>query len=382
MKVTILQEKLKEGLMSVEKITGKESTLPILGNVLMKTDKNFLDLIATNLETGVLWKILSKTEQEGTAVLPAQIFSGFIGSLPGKSIEIESDNSSINVLSEKHKSVFKGFSADDFPTLPINTNGEFVEVRGNAFCDTLAQVANFTSISSIKPEITGVYLVFKKDSIKAVATDGFRLGEKTMELAKKQELTKDYSLILPQRAVKEIMGIFSGLEKNIKIFFSPNQITIESAFEDMDLAQVQYVSRLIEGEFPNYEEIIPKEYKTNAVFPRKEFLSNIKSASLFSGKINEVSLKVVVEESKAEIFSQTTDLGECQSEIKLLKVKGEDLKLSFNYKFLIDGLNAIKSDNCDFDFSGDALYAVGGNFFTSDISGVETPGSVELMTND
>ncbi len=353
MKVTILQEKLKEGLMSVEKITGKESTLPILGNVLMKTDKNFLDLIATNLETGVLWKILSKTEQEGTAVLPAQIFSGFIGSLPGKSIEIESDNSSINVLSEKHKSVFKGFSADDFPTLPINTNGEFVEVRGNAFCDTLAQVANFTSISSIKPEITGVYLVFKKDSIKAVATDGFRLGEKTMELAKKQELTKDYSLILPQRAVKEIMGIFSGLEKNIKIFFSPNQITIESAFEDMDLAQVQYVSRLIEGEFPNYEEIIPKEYKTNAVFPRKEFLSNIKSASLFSGKINEVSLKVVVEESKAEIFSQTTDLGECQSEIKLLKVKGEDLKLSFNYKFLIDGLNAIKSDNCDFDFSGD-----------------------------
>jgi DNA polymerase-3 subunit beta len=226
-------------------------------------------------------------------------------------------------------------------------------MRCGVFCEILAQVANFTSVSSIKPEITGVYLVFKKDQIKAVATDGFRLGEKTVNFTKKQELSKDYSLILPQRAVKEIIGIFSGLEKNIKIYFSPNQITIEAVFDDMDLPQIQYVSRLIEGEFPNYEEIIPKEYKTNTVISRKEFLNNIKSASLFSGKINEVNLRVAVEESIVEIFSQTTDIGECQSEIKLLKVKGADLKISFNHKFLIDGLNSIKSDLCDFDFSGD-----------------------------
>jgi DNA polymerase-3 subunit beta len=353
MKVTILQEKLKEGLINVEKVTGKESTLPILNNVLLKTDKNYLDLIATNLETGILWKILSKTEQEGTAVLPAGVFSGFIGSLTGKSIEIESDNSQINILSEKHKSVFKGFNADDFPTLPINTDGEFIEVRGDIFCEMLAQVANFTSVSTIKPEIAGVYLVFKKDLIKAVATDGFRLGEKTIELAKKQELSKDYSLILPQRAVKEMISVFSGFGKNIKIFFSPNQITVESVSGDVDLPQIQYVSRLIEGEFPNYEEIIPKEYKTTTIFPRKEFLNNIKSASLFSGKINEVNIKIAAGELRAEIFSQTTELGECQSEIKLLKAEGGDLRISFNYKFLIDGLNAIKGDSCAFDFSGD-----------------------------
>ncbi|HOX30353.1 MAG TPA: DNA polymerase III subunit beta [Candidatus Paceibacterota bacterium] len=353
MKVTILQEKLKEGLMNVEKVTGKESTLPILNNVLMKTDKNFLDLVATNLETGILWKILSKTEQEGVAVLPAGVFSGFIGSLPGKSIEIDSDNSQITVLSEKHKSVFKGFNAEDFPTLPFNTEGESVEVKAGAFCEMLSQVANFASISTIKPEIAGVYLVFKKDLIKAVATDGFRLGEKTIYLAKKQELSKDYSLILPQRAVKEIVGVFSGHDKNIKIYFSPNQITVESVSGDMDFPQIQYVSRLIEGEFPNYEEIIPKAYKTTAVFPRKEFLGNVKSASLFSGKINEINLRISIEESKAEIFSQTTELGECQSEIKLSKAEGNDLKISFNYKFLIDGLSAIKSDNCAFDFSGE-----------------------------
>lgn len=353
MKVTILQEKLKEGLSNAEKITGKDSTLPILGNILMKAEKNFIDLVATNLETGIIWRILSKTEREGTAVLPAQVFSGFIGSLPGKSIEIESDGSQINVISEKNKSAFKGFNADDFPTIPINIEGEFVEVGGAVFCEALSQVSSFASISSIKPEITGVYLVFKKDAIKVVATDGFRLGEKMINLSKKQQLSKDFAFILPQRAAKEISGIFSGFEKNIKIFFSPNQITIELSSSDTEFPKIQYVSRLIEGEFPNYEEIIPKEYKTSAVFPRKELLSNIKSASLFSGKINEINLLIDVSGSEAEVFSQTSDLGECHSKIKMTKIKGEDLKIAFNYKFLIDGLNAIKTDTCVFDFSGE-----------------------------
>jgi DNA polymerase-3 subunit beta len=353
MKVTILQEKLKEGLASVEKITGKESTLPILNNILIKTNKNFLDIVATNLETGILWRILSKTEKEGVAVLPAQTLSGFIASLPHKSVEISSEGALTTITSEKYKSILKGFAADEFPALPINVEGEAIEIKSDLFCEALAQVANFTSLSSVKPEIAGVYLVFNKDSIKAVATDSFRLGEKTLNLPKKQELSKNYSLILPQRAVKEIIGIFSGLNQNIKIFFAPNQITIELISEEMDRPQIQYVSRLIEGEFPNYEEIIPKEFKTRAVFSRKEFLGHVKSASLFSGKVSEVNLKITTKDSNMEIYSQTSDVGEYQSEMKLAEVGGDDLVISFNHKFLVDGLAVVKGDDCVFEFSGE-----------------------------
>lgn len=353
MKAIVLQEKLKEGLANVEKITGKESTLPILNNILVKAEKNFLNLVATNLETGVSWKILSKTEKEGMAVLPAQTFSSYVGSLPNKSIEINSDNSLITVSSEKSKSVIKGLNTEEFPALPINLEGEAVIVAGDVFCQALGQVVNFTSISSIKPEISGVYLVFKKDSIKAVATDSFRLGEKTVNLSKKQNLSKDYSMILPQRAVKEIISMFSEAGVNIKIYFSPNQITIESITDEAGRAQVQYVSRLIEGEFPNYEEIIPTEYKTKITAPRKDFLTQIKSASLFSGKINEVNLKVAAKDGVIRVYSQAAELGEYQSEMKLAAADGEDMGISFNYKFLIDGLSAIRSDNFVFDFSSE-----------------------------
>lgn len=353
MKVIVLQEKLKKGLANIERVTGKESTLPILNNILIKAEKNFLDIIATNLETGALWRILSKTEKDGSVVLPAQTFYNFIATLPNKSIEIESNNSLITISSEKSKSVIKGSNPEEFPILPININGESIFMRANVFCEALNQVVNFTSTSSIKPEISGVYLVFKKDSLKVVATDSFRLGEKTINFTKQQNLSKDYSLILPQRAVKEIVSIFSEMPDDIKLYFLPNQITIESTTEEMDRTKIQYVSRLIDGEFPNYEEIIPKEYKTKISFLRKEFLNQIKSASLFSGKLNEVNLKIETQNNEIKVYSQSAELGEYQSEMKLQKITGDDLTISFNYKFLSDGLSAIKEDDCVFEFSSE-----------------------------
>lgn len=354
MKLKILQEKLNQVLAQAEKITGKDVMLPILSNILLKAEKNSLTVIATNLETGASWKLLSKVDDEGGVTLPAQMFSGLINSLPAGLVNIETEGNSVIIKSDRQKSNFKGLSADEFPALPINTNGEYLTLRADVFCQALSQVVNFVSMSSVKPEITGVYLSFDEENIKVVATDSFRLGEKTISIPKHIKLSNKYSIILPLRAVREIISIFGDKQKNINIFFTPNQITIEYVIEDdQSQPQIQYVGRLIEGEFPDYQAIIPTSYVANVAFSKKELLGNLKSAGLFAGKGGEVNVGINQKDALLVVSSQSSELGDYESEMKLEKASGDDIKITFNQKFLLDGLNSIKSDNCIFDFSSD-----------------------------
>lgn len=354
MKTKILQEKLYQAVSQVEKITGRDVTLPILSNILLKAEKNSLTTIATNLETGISWKLLSKTEEEGAVALPAQTLSGLVGSFPAGSIDIESDTTSVTVSGEKRKSTLKGLGADEFPALPISTEGECLTIKAEVFCQALAQVVNFTSSSSVKPEITGVYVVFSGNEIKVVATDSFRLGEKTIKIPKGKVLSKEYQIILPARAVKEIISIFGDKQANINIFFSVNQITIEiDPGDDAVQPRIQFVSRLIDGDFPDYKAIIPTTYAASMVFSKKELLNHLKSAGLFAGKGNEIVIKLSQKEGVLIITSRSAELGDYESELKLEKNTGDDITITFNYRFLADGLNSIKDDKCAFEFSSD-----------------------------
>jgi DNA polymerase-3 subunit beta len=354
MKTKILQEKLQLALSQVEKITGKDVTLPILSNILLKAEKNSLTAIATNLETGVLWKLLSKTDEEGSIVLPAQTFSSLIGSFPGGSVGIETKGDAVTIINDRRKSNLNGLSAEEFPVLPVNVEGEYLTIKADLFCQGLAQVINFASASSVKPEITGVYIVFFKDGIKIVATDSFRLGEKTISNVKNQAFLNSRSIIIPLRAAREIISIFGGSQKNINIFFINNQITIDlGAQEDADQPQIQFVSRLIEGEFPDYQVIIPSTFITSIVFSKKELLNHLKSANLFSGKNNEVNIGINQKDALMMISSQSADLGGYSSELKLESVSGKDISITFSCRFLVEGLNSIKNDKCVFDFSSD-----------------------------
>jgi DNA polymerase-3 subunit beta len=354
MKTKILQEKLQLAINQVEKITGKDATLPILGNILLKAENNSLTALATNLETGILWKILSKTEENGDVAIPAQTFSSLVGSLPGGVVNIETQGNSISITSERRRSNLNGLPADEFPIIPINTEGEYLTIRADLLCQALSQVVNFTGTSSIKPEITGVYAMFLKDCIKIVATDSFRLGEKTISITKHNTLSKDYSIIIPLRAVREIISIFGDKQKNINIYFINNQITIDFLVDDdIDQPRIQFISRLIEGEFPDYQAIIPAAYTANIVFSKKELLNHLKSAGLFSGKNNEVGVKISGKDLLMEISSQSADLGKYESELKLESASGKDVSIVFNCRFLIEGLNAIKNDKCIFEFSAD-----------------------------
>jgi len=352
MKLIILQNKLKEGIGVIERVPTKSLSLPILNNILLKAEKSFINLAATNLEIGIKWWALAKVEVEGVIIIPSQIFSNFINFLPNKPISMSSKDLTLNIICENYITTLRGVAPEDFPIIPQITEGESVSVESQSFCRGLAQVADIATPSTAKPEISGVYFAFQKDVVKMAATDSFRLGEKTFSLNPKAAtpLLKEYVFILPQKAAKEIISIFGEKEGELRIYFSPNQVLFELPMAETPHPQVQLISRLIEGEYPSYQEIIPKKYETQLILQRNEFLNQLKTAALFSGKINEVKLKIDPKKEKVEISSQNPDLGEYHSYLAG-RIKGKGFEVSFNYRFLIDGLLNIKSPEVAFELT-------------------------------
>ncbi|MGA2418409.1 MAG: DNA polymerase III subunit beta [Candidatus Staskawiczbacteria bacterium] len=348
MKVEILKENFKNGLNVVEKIVGKNLSLPILDNVLISTEDSFLCLSSTDLETAIKLWILTKIIKKGKVVVPAKFLSSFVSLLPNEKIILEEKKQGLYIECKSFKNQVQGFNPEEFPLIPEFKDTEFLELDNKKFCQGLSQIVDVASPSQSRPEISGIYFVFSKNIIKIVATDSFRLAEKTIQL--ESPVKRDVSFILPQKPAREIINILDGKEGKIKIYFSPNQTMFESPMKEAPHPQVQIVSRLIEGEYPNYEEIIPKKFKTHIIVKRDEFLNQVKAASLFSGKINEVKIKINLEAKEVEVFAQDPDIGESQSSISA-KIEGEPIEVSFNHKFLIDGLANIKSSEIIFDMS-------------------------------
>jgi len=330
----------------------KSLSLPILNNVLLQTEKNFLSLAATDLEVGIKWWSLAKIEKEGKIVIPTQIFSNFINSLPNKKVDLEVKKLNLGVECDNYKTQFKGYDTEDFPIIPQVTEGEVVSVDSETFCQGLNQVVGIASPSTTRPEISGIYLVFEKNTVKMVATDSFRLGEKIFPVGK-TNLRQSYSLILPQKAAKEIINIFGEKKEELRICLTPNQILFETLMPEVTShPQSRLVSRLIEGEYPNYQEIIPEKSKTQFTVAKEEFLNQIKIASIFSGKINEIKLKADPQTQRITISSQSPDLGEYTSFFSA-KTQGKEISVSFNHRFLLDGLLNIKSSQVAFELSGE-----------------------------
>ncbi|MEK7540773.1 MAG: DNA polymerase III subunit beta [Patescibacteria group bacterium] len=348
MKIEILKENLKTGLSIIEKVVGKNLSLPILDNVLINTEDNFLSLNSTDLETAIKLWILTRIVKKGKVVVPAKLLSSFISSLPDEKISIGANGQNIEIECKNFKTQIHGYNPEEFPIIPEFKDLEFLEVDNKKFCQGLSQVVDFSSLSQTRPEISGVYFLFSKNLIKIVATDSFRLAEKGVSLEK--PLEKDRSFILPQKPAREMMNILGEKEGILKIYFSPNQTMFEFPMKETPHPQIQIISRLIEGEYPNYQDIIPKKFKTRVVLKRDEFLNQIKTASLFSGKINEIKFTIKTENKEVEIFAKDPDIGESRSTMSA-KIEGDPIEVSFNHKFLTDGLLKIKSSEVFFDLN-------------------------------
>jgi DNA polymerase-3 subunit beta len=352
MKTIILKEKLAKGLSIVEKITGRNLTLPILNNVLISTEENSLKISTTDLELGISYWGLAKIEEKGEITIPVRTLSGFISLLGEEKITIESKEKTLYLKGENYKTQIKGLDAKDFPIIPEVVSESWIEFNAIAFCKGITQVMDFCALTQSRPELSGIYFSFQKNVAKIVATDSFRLAEKTIVLdGAVHGIDTPQSFILPRNAARELVNIFAEHNGKIRFYFSPSQVMIESYIDETQSPQARLVSRLIEGEYPDYEAVIPKEFKTQIVLPKEEFASQIKIASLFSGRTNEVKLIVSPKKGNLLISSQSVDLGETESKMAI-EAKGDDVEISFNYKFLSEGLNQMKSEKIMINLNG------------------------------
>ena len=350
MKLEILKQNLKEAINSCERITRKSTSLPILQNVLLEAKGNFLELTTTNLENTIKWWILAKIEKEGKALVPATFLANLVNLITSKKIDIKEEQKNLILVTENQKVRIQGQDIEEFPIIPKIEKENPYQVSSLKLSQGLSQVVDIPSSSQIRPEISGIYFSFKKNKLKIVGTDSFRLGEKTIELA--EETKKDGSFILPQEAGRELIDILSRREGKFYGYLNPNQVLFEFLTEGTSQPQVNLLSRIIEGEYPNYQEIIPKKYTTKIQLDKEAFQNQIKEAGLFSGKILEVKLQPLPKERKIKILSQSPETGRNESFLTC-KIEGEELEVAFNYRFLLDGLNNIKSSEVIFELSGE-----------------------------
>ncbi len=351
MKFVCLQENLKQGLNVIEKIIGKNLSLPILNTVLIEIQKNLIKLCSTDLEIGISCWITGKIEKEGSVCVPVKILSSYINSLPNKKIEISSKENKLTVECENYKASFSGFNNEDFPIIPQIKEKDFISLDSSQLCQGFSKVIGATALSEIKPEISGVLASFKKEFIKLVATDSFRLAESTVFFDKPTNIEK--SLIMPAKTVQEIIRIFGQTEQGkseIEIYSSPNQIL----FSKNTSPKIQLISRLIEGEYPDYEDerIMPKEFSTKILINKQEFFQHVKIASLFASRANDIKMKIDPIKKNIEFFSSSPDMGENKSEV-FAQVDGEKTEIIFNCKYLMDGLANIDDSEVVFGLNGE-----------------------------
>ncbi len=341
MKLICLQENLKQGLNITERIIGRNLTLPILNNILLSIDNNKLKISSTNLEIGINTWISGKIEKKGSITVPAKIISDFVNNLPNKKIELKVKNNQLSLKCEKLKAILNGLPSGDYPIIPKIKDEPIIKIKGSILRNNLSQVVEMASISESRPEISGIFIDFSNNSLKLVATDSFRLAEKITNL--NQKIKKEQSVIIPQRTIQELIRILGEKDLNekdqdqdIEIILSSNQILF-------NLENTQLISRIIEGQYPNYQQIIPDKTKTQIIIDKKDLISAIRIASLFSGKVNDIKILVSPKKSFLEISSKSADIGENKSQVAA-EIEGEQVEVFFNYRYLLDGLNNIFSD--------------------------------------
>jgi len=343
MKFTTLVENLKQAISLAERITGKNLTLPVLSNVLLSTNKNELHVLATDLELGIQLSVPGKIEEEGQVVIPAKIFSSFLNSLTEEKITLDSEKQALKVKSGNYESVIQGINPEDFPIIPEVKTEKYIEVEKNILKDAINQVLPSIGYITTKPELNGVYLSLDKNTLKFVGTDSFRLAEKTLTDSDfKTNIKEKLEMIIPLKTMQEVVRISSELDDLTSITIYPDINQVQFIFKNT--TEVRLVSRLINAKFPEYQAIIPKDFEIELTVDKKELADAIRIAGLFTGKINDVKLTLKPNSKKIIIEAQDPTLGKSQNTIEAVFVKGKELEISFNYRFLLDGVNSIKDE--------------------------------------
>ncbi len=336
MKFSCLKKHLEEFLITAERFTGKNMSLPVLSSVLLETNDDSLLVSATNLEYGMQGTVPGKVFSKGRVSLPAKIISSLVQSIKDEKIDIEEKQGNVFIKTASRDIRINGTATEDFPILPKIKKTTSFSVEGSELRHGLESVLPASSTSEFKPELAGVFFKMAGRSLHMVATDTFRLARKIIGLEEKVE-GESVSFILPYRLGQELTRVF-GEDEEARISLGENQVVFETK-------RLKIISRLVEGNFPEYSNIIPKDFETTSHISRQEFTDAIRAASLFSSKLQDVGLRF--HGQKLDVTSQNQEIGEYKTSLEVA-TSGKDIAASFNNHYILDGLSALEDEECFF----------------------------------
>lgn len=339
------QENLVQGLTMVSHVTGKNVNLPVLGNVLLKVENGGLRLSATNLELAVGCLVRGKVESEGEYSAPAKLLLDFVSLLPSGKVELELKEEGLEIRSNGQETMIRGLPASEFPLLPKLAKNEGYHMSSASLKRALGQVTFAVSVSESRPELAGVACFFGGSDGEArvtlAATDSYRLAERHVALSGSGA---ERRIIVPARSMLEMARIISSYKDEIgaaeEMIWSCTDNQLVATFGNVEL-----VTRLIEGAFPPYRDIVPKQFRTEAVLPRAELQKAVRAASLFSRQ-GMFDVHLAFDSAKGECTVKSADqgTGKTTSVVKGT-VTGEGNVVTLNYRYLNDGLAAVASEN-------------------------------------
>lgn len=343
MKISCLQENLARGLAIVGRAVATRSTLPILSNILLQSDEGRLRLAATNLEIGVNCWIGARVEEEGSTTVPARLLTEFVNSLPSGQIDMELSErtQTLNLKCARFEANIKGVAASDFPDVPTAETigaGNGLQVEADTFRRMIGQVVFSAAKDESRPILTGVLAQFHQGELTLAAADGFRLSVSSASVG--VDLDETATVIIPARALAELNRISADQEDPIEMIITPARNQVLFHLADTDL-----VSQLIEGNFPDYKQIVPKAYITRTLVNAQELLKAVKVALLFArDAANIIRLNAVsgseLTPGQVIVTGTSAELGDNVSELDAT-IEGEEIEIAFNAQYLIDALSVV-----------------------------------------
>ncbi len=353
MKVSVLQENLAHGLSIVSRAVSPRSTLPVLNNILVATDEGRLRLSATNLELGITCWIGAKIDEEGSTTVPARTFADLVGTLPADQVRIDLDvrTQTMNVRCGTSNTDIKCIDAQEFPPMPAPDMAGGIQLNVTDLKEMIQQVVFAASNDEVRPILTGVLVKVEGNRITFAAADGFRLSVRTAELS--SPIAQPLQAVIPARALSELARISADGKDTVTMSILPEQGRAIFRMKDAEL-----VSQLIDGTFPDYEQIIPQRHQTRTVLSTDAFLKACKQAEIFAREGSQIALINItpgdeLQPGMVEISGQSEETGSNQTVVDAT-IDGPPLLIAFNVRFLRDVLDVIKTPNVALETTSDS----------------------------
>lgn len=338
MKLKVTQANLSRALGVVSRVAASRTTLPILSNILLQAEKNSLVVSATNLEIGITCRVAGKVDEQGTITVPARLMTDFVSNLPDGTINLTLDGHALHIQSDKYESSINGIPSDDFPTLPRLESDRSGTLVTADLKRALQQTAFAASSDEARQVLTAVYTHTHNERLYVVATDSYRLAERALTKTK-----EDFGLMVPATTYQEVLRIIDDSIDAVSYAYDETQVMFEHG-------DVTIISRLIDGKYPDYRQLIPTKGEIRFTITRDDFINITKVSSLFAKEsAGSITLDVDDDKQEVSIRSIASQVGENTSRADA-KVTGSG-HVTLNSRYLLDALNAFSGTTIEFSFS-------------------------------